>query len=213
MRSVLVKISVLSVLSSVAGSASSCGGDDAPPGGSGSGASCPAFTACGGDPVGNWTVSDVCAANLEQVFGAVVSQPACSNALMRTRDIEATGSYMIGADKQASSALTLSGTGEFLFNDACVQALGLGDSAAGQCAAIQGQFMSTAGASASCTVAGADCGCTISLQTPLNGSGSYSVANDKLVVDALEQPFCVEGNKLTIQTSAFGLTATFTFTK
>src|SRR5262245_2713327 len=104
---------------------SACGGDDGDDsngggGGTGGGGKCPSFTACGGEPVGNWTAEDVCVSDPGAFFQMAVNQPACKNALKDSTDPEASGSYNLGADKKANSTIVVSGTGTFSFDDACV---------------------------------------------------------------------------------------------
>jgi hypothetical protein len=216
MRSRIILIGVLAAVSS---GAWGCGdsGDDAKPGntaGMGGGGDCPALKACGGDPVGDWTVDDVCVANPGGLFEATVNQPDCKNALKETGPISATGGYNLTADKKAVSTISVSGSGTFLFNDACVKALGVAQSAASECSKIQTELGKQSGVkSATCTAKAPNCECVVNLTTSLMGMGTYTVADNKLTVNGVAQPFCVEGGKLTIEPTSAGVTAKFTMSK
>jgi hypothetical protein len=214
----------LGVLAAVSGLVLACGGDDSGDepragssgGGAGtsSGPSCTALKACGGDPVGNWTVDDLCVTNPQKLFAATVNQPACESALKSTKDVKGTGMYQLGADKNAMSTISVSGTAEFSFTDACVKALAIAQSAASECSKVEAEFKKqSAVKSAVCSAAGSNCDCTISSDLSFAGDGSYTMSNNQLMVRGLTQPYCVAGNKLTIETAQSGSTLTFTLSK
>jgi hypothetical protein len=215
----------LGVLAAVSGLVLACGGDDSGDdpsagrggnggAGTGSGDTCAALKPCGGDPVGNWTVEDLCVKGPEKLFAATINQPACSAALKSTKDIDGTGMYQLGADKNAMSTISVSGTAEFSFNDACVKALSIAQSAASECAKVEAEFKKqSAVKSAVCAAAGSSCDCTITSDVSFAGSGSYTVSNNQIMVSGLTQPFCVAGSKLSLESSYAGSTLTFTLTK
>lgn len=212
------RIRIVGVLAAVL---CACGGDDsddhgghAGSGGSAGGGECPALQACGGDPVGDWTVDSVCVSDPSALFQAAINQPACKSALTSTSDVDASGSYKLGMDMKAVSTIVVSGTGQFSFDDACVKALGVAQSAAGECSKIQTELGKTSGVkSATCMAKAPKCDCTVSLETSLAGSGMYTVANNKITVNGMMQPFCVQTNKLSIETSANGVSSTFKMSK
>jgi hypothetical protein len=212
------RIIIIGVLAAVSSGALGCGDDsDSTNGnnaGSGGSDDCPAFTACGGDPVGDWKVDDACVANPDALFEMTVNQPECKGALKGTEGIEASGGYNLTMDKKAMSTISISGTGTFLFTDACVKALQVAQSAAGECSKIQSELGKQSGVkSATCTVKAPNCECVVSLTQSLMGMGTYSVADNKLTVGPLVQPFCVKDNKLTLQSTSNGVTVTFTMSK
>lgn len=208
-----------SVLAAVSGLVLACGGDDSggdkgTAGSSGGGGDCPAFKACGGDPAGDWNVDTLCVTEPGKLFAATVNQPACSSALKNVKDVDGSGEYKLGTDKNATSTITVSGTAEFSFTDACVKAIGIAQSAASECAKVEGEFTKeSAVKSAKCTAAGANCDCTITSDLSLAGNGSYTVSNNSIMVSGLTQGFCVESNKLTVETTRSGSTLIFTLTK
>jgi hypothetical protein len=208
----------LGVLAAVLGLVSACGGDDSDgtSGGAGSGGSndCPAFKACGGDPAGDWTVDSVCVTEPQKLFAATVNQAACSSALKSVKDVDGSGGYKLGSDKNAMSSIVVSGTASFSFSDACVKALGIAQSATTECSKVQAEFTKeSAVKSASCAVAGSNCDCTITSDLSLAGNGSYTVSNNQIMVSGVTQPFCVASNTLTVQTTRAGSTLTFTLKK
>jgi hypothetical protein len=161
-----------------------------------------------------WNVDEACVSNPGGLFEATVNQPECKNALTDTGPVDASGGYNLTADKKAVSTISVSGSGTFLFNDACVKALGVAQSAATDSSKIQAELGKQSGVkSATCTVKAPNCECNISLTLSLAGMGTYSVADNKLTVGSLVQPFCVKDNKLTLQSTSMGVTATFTMSK
>jgi hypothetical protein len=198
-----------------------CGGDDGSRdganGAAGSSAEkCPALNACGGDPVAEWAIDSVCVGNQDKLFSQLVNAPECAGALKSTRDVRAGGSYKLGADMSAVSNISVSGSGDFVFNDACVKALNVAQSAAADCSKIEAAFTKDASSpikSASCKAQGADCACTVMSVIPLNATSKYTLKDNAILVDSFTQPFCVEAGKITLQTTDRGVTLTFTGTK
>ena len=214
MRSRAIKLTILAAVTSFIWA---CGGDDSDDGGGGggggSGEMC-SIKACGGDPAGDWTVTDVCVSNPTKLFAATVNAEACASALKTATNIKGSGGYKLGTDKSAMSTIAVSGTAMFSFNDACAKALGIAEVAATDCAKIQEAFTKEkAVKSANCAAAGANCDCTITSDISLAGNGSYTVSGTELTVMSLKQPFCVDGKELSIQTTASGATLTFTLSK
>lgn len=127
---------------------------------------------------------------------------------------EASGTYKLTSDKKVMSNIKMSGTGTFLFNDACVKALGVANSAASECSKIQSELSKQSGVkSATCTAKAPNCECVVGLEQDLTGSSTYTVADNKITVMGVAQPFCVKGNELTLQSTSNGVTATFKMTK
>ena len=202
------------VLAAISGLIWGCGGDDGDDPDNGGGGKC-AITACGGDPVGDWKVDDVCVSDSQKVFASIVNDPACATALKSSSDPTASGNYKLGNDNNAMSTIVVSGTGMFSFNDACTKALGLGSTATTDCPKIEEAFKKEKGVkSATCSPAGANCDCTIAMDISLAGSSSYTKSGNELTVGGLKQPFCVEGGKtLELEMSSFGATLSFTMSK
>ena len=209
------RVIIIGVLAAVSGGAWGCGDDGGdPPDTNGGGGKCPALQACGGDPVADWNVQEVCVGDPEALFEAAVNQPECKEALKSSSPIDASGTYKLTADKKLTSAIKLSGTGTFLFNDACVKALGVATSAAAECSKIQTELAKQSGVkSATCTAKAPNCECVVGLESDLTGSGTYTVADNKITVMGLVQPYCVKGNELTLQSTSQGVTTTFKMTK
>jgi len=209
----------LGVLAAVTGLLLACGGDDgdgdgaAGKGGSGGSGKCP-IDACGGDPAGTWKVNNLCVSDEQKLFAATVNQAACSSALQSVDNVSGSGEYKLGADKNAMSTIVVSGTGKFSFTDGCVKALGIGQTAATDCAKIEGEFKKeSAVKSVTCAAAGSNCDCTITSDISLAGNGSYTVSGNQVTVNGLTSPFCVEGNTLELQATRSGTTLLFTLSK
>ena len=208
------RIRIIGVLAAVLCACGGDDGDDGGTGGTGGSGKCPAFSACGGDPVGDWTANEVCVSDPDALFKQAVNQPECKNALKSSSDADASGDYKLGADKKAVSTIVVSGTGVFSFDDACVKALSVATSAASECSKVQTELAKASGVkSATCTAKAPNCECNVSLEMSLGGMGNYTVNGDKLTVNNLVQPFCVQGNTLKLQTTSMGVTAFFTLTK
>lgn len=213
----------LGVLAAVSGLVLACGGDDDGgegtagrngSAGTGGGDTCTALKPCGGDPVGDWTVEDVCVKEPQKLFAAAINQPACSAALKSTDNIVGSGIYQLGADKNAMSTISVSGTAEFSFNDGCVKALAIAQSAASECSKVEAEFKKqSAVKSAVCAAAGSNCDCTIMSDLSFAGNGSFTVSNNQIMVRGLTQPFCVAGDTLSLESTQSGTTLTFTLKK
>jgi hypothetical protein len=213
MRSRAIRMGMLAA--TILGCFAACGGDDGEePQGPPDLGDCPKLEACGGDPVGEWTVGDICVANPAAFVESLVNDKACASALKSTRDVTGTGTYSVKADKTASSAITVSAVGEFEFTDACVKALGVAQSAASECATVQAELeKQEVVESASCTAMGATCNCTVMSEQEFTGMGSYTVAGTNLNINNLTQPFCVAGSTMKLQTTSNEVTVQLSLTK
>jgi hypothetical protein len=219
------KVGVLAAVFSVS-SLAACGGDDGSDddsrGGTGGGGSagsagggsrsCDTFKACGGDPVGEWTVKDVCFDNPGEVLAETLGG-TCASAFKST-EVKGSGTYAIGADMQASSMITLTATTILGFNDACVKSLGLTGTAAAECEDLEVQFKANKDfSSATCAASGALCDCTLETTTKITEAGAYTIAGNTITVKGLEQAFCASGNTLTIQADIDGAEGSVVLTK
>ena len=205
----------MGVLAAVSSCFLSCGGDDEPGDGPNTG-DCEAVNACGGNPVGDWTIGSLCVSDPQKFFASLVGEAACADALKDTMNIEGKGNYNIRDDRMAVSTLVVSGQASFEFTDACVKALGIADSAASECAKVQTELMkdpSSGVKSATCSASGATCNCMVDSETSLAGNGSYTISGNNIEVRSLVQPFCVEGNSLSLQTTTMGVTAVLKLSK
>jgi hypothetical protein len=183
--------------------AATCGGDD------GRAAGCDAFTSCGGDPTGTWTVSKACFRPVEQPL----SVPGCQGAKLALAGVEVTGSVAMTPDSAYTSTLSTTATLRVTVPRQCLVFQGipltceqlpliLKQVAASQAAAL-GQL--------ACKDAGDACDCTA---TPpaiaRNDSGTFRVDGNAIVVKtagvAGETRFdhCAQGKSLLVREAAGG---------
>ena len=190
-----------------------CGDDDSSPGGGGD---CGSFSACGGDLVGDWEVQDVCFENPEALFTGAVDEPACDDAF-RGLDVDASGSYSFGDDGNGSSSVTLSMTIDTRWTEACISAIANGAEVDinEACDALQTEYMGQAEfEAADCSVSGTACNCLLTAaERTVTGMGTYRVQGNALVDADGNNPFCVEGDTLTLSISAEGLTGHVVLTR
>lgn len=208
MRSRAIRMGVLAAMSSCF---LSCGGDDDSTSNGNDLGDCEAVEACGGNPVGDWTVDEVCVSDPKKLFAALVGDQACASSLTDVGDITGSGNYNLRDDMMAVSTLVVAATAEFAFTDACVKAIGIANSAASECAKIQTELTSDPSSgvkSATCAASGSTCNCTIASEVSLAGDGSYTVSGNNISIRNLTQPFCVSGNNLELQTTTMGVTST-----
>ncbi len=212
MRSRAIRMGVLAAMSSwiVA-----CGGDDGEDTPSNGDNMCPSLEACGGDPVGDWTIDDICVTNPRTFFASTVGVRECADALKKTSGIEGSGMYRLTAEKMAVSTLVVTATADFEFSDACVKALGVADSAASECSKIQDELTkdSSMVKGATCTASGANCNCTVMSAVSFAANASYTVEANSIKVQNLDQPFCVQGSTMKLKATSSGVTATLDLSK
>ena len=174
----------------VAASLAACGGGD------GGGLDC-GFAACGGDPVGVWTIADSCLEGTPMIDD-------CPDAVI-TSDVSLSGTVTVNADMTESSSITTTGTQTASIPSACL----MGATCAQVEAAIDG---------ASCTDAADGCDCTLTIDDTDEASGTWSVSGTTItIVDTGEDPetldFCVDGDSMQVRTEADGITSGILFTK
>jgi len=190
-----------------AGSSSSGAGNSA--GAANSGSACPAVTPCGGDPVGDWAIKQMCIGTAMAAASA-----ACPGATQTLSPITATGTLSFTADGNTTSSAVISFTETAQLPASCYTEA--------NCTTL------LAALSADSTVTNAQCnydadtGCTCSLAStqPTMSSGTYQVQGTTLSITSAtngkteNDGFCVSGNTLTlINVNASGLASTAILTK
>ena len=183
-------------------------------GANGGSGSCAKFTACGGDVVGRWTVEDVCFENPGVLFPNSGDQPDCSDALDDFK-AHASGSYTYNADLSYTSEVTINYDLDVKLTSKCINAI------AGSTVAIDSAFCGMLEAqykgqtsqftAATCKLDAGGCDCKLKASdSNSTSSGTYHINGNQLVDETgnANDPFCVEGDALTISHSAGGLTGT-----
>lgn len=142
-----------------------------------------AFTACGGDPVGTWTIQRICPASL--------TVPNCPVATLGPKNVTASGSFTFGADGTLSVNVTSTGTYEAAVPASCV----LGS----DCASIALSLTQMNAPLATCSDDGTGgCTCSSPVTPTQTGSGPYTIVGST----AGNMYFCVENDSLKLRNAA-----------
>jgi hypothetical protein len=188
--------SLFVVASMMGGVFAGCGG------GSGSGATCSKFSACGGIITGSWSVEGACIDNAMALLGGSINQPECAGLISDFRP-EASGSYTFNADQTYSSDLKLSYDLELRVTQSCVSAIAKTSVmvSSALCSALQSQFMTQGSpfTSSTCTLEAGGCTCNlVGMENDSMASGRYTLNQTNLVdeSDGSSDPFCVTGDSL-----------------
>jgi hypothetical protein len=152
--------------------------------------------ACGGDIVGNWTVSTLCGPGANQTQ----SVSGCPGG-MATIHVTATGTLRFGVDGSYTTMLTPAGSAMDFLPKSC-----LGGST---CAMLQDALLQQGTFSdGTCTDDGTNCNCALTLAARLTTqTGTYSVSGTTLTTTTADagmpslSPYCVSGNQLSIASS------------
>jgi hypothetical protein len=184
--------------------------------GAGSGGSCPNAPSCGGDVVGNWTVSSTCIDS-----GTINEGTAeCPGLSGRSEGFTISGTVSYKADLTYVANTT--GTGHVVIDypASCLTAQGI------TCAELSDGVMANNDptfSSVSCVSVTLGCACTFVLApTPSMETGTYSTSGGVLTEQASDatspdlSAYCVNGNTLTLSPSMMGggdVTGTITLTK
>lgn len=153
---------------------------------------CPTFTACGGDIVGEWCYADVCITK-DELLGQVLDQPgvpaSCTADGIEIRGSSGTISGTITATAtELTRLVTSSATGSFFLPAGCVIATCRGTEAAITAA------LGTAG-SATCTREDPGCACAITFNSGIDETVGYTLSGDAVVLDSGRRfDYCIEGD-------------------
>jgi hypothetical protein len=178
-------------------------------GSSGGGGNCGKVAPCGGDVVGNWTVSGACitAASL-----AMQIAPNCSNVMVNTATIDVTGNASFNADGTYTlmETTTVSATGTLPAS--CLMLSGVTLTCAEFDGLLQAYIATNPGMLESAHCAGTtDCSCNFTLAPQiLNQMGTYNTLGSPTLTlnnasDGMTYgtQYCVQGNQMhTIRVNA-----------
>jgi hypothetical protein len=164
-------------------SLAACGGDD-------DSVECPAFSACGGDPTGDWTFVDTCVDDAEIDFDI----EGCPEATARFQDdIAISGTLSLGEDGSYAVEQSLTGTLVLSFPLSCLE--GEADS----CDQV-GEILEV-----ECTASGDVCECEDSADFDSEASGTYETDGSSITFTTSggepSDPgeFCVDGDRLELR--------------
>jgi hypothetical protein len=179
----------LALFMSCGGSGSHGGGDDggAGAGGSDGGGTCGAVSACGGDLVGLWLVTQSCLISTEDLSSVCAGASA-------SIDFAFSGTSMYGADHSYTSTTTGGGTTHYHYPSACLPS--------GKTCTEFGQLLMPVGgySSITCTTDNTGvCNCDgVTPSTSGSETGTYSTAGGTLTTThagtTSSIPYCVSGN-------------------
>jgi hypothetical protein len=149
-------------------------------------------TACGGDPTGNWTITDVCVDDSEEPLD-------CPGSYMRIDDITMEGTVDLNADMTYASQFTrFDMTYVLHMPSTCIGGMSCSD------------FSAAMGDGYSCVEAGDGCDCTGMQSAPSDpDSGTWAVDGTNLELSSSNgsgppdaMPFCAEGDTLWVSVPA-----------
>jgi hypothetical protein len=147
-------------------------------------ASCPAITACGGDPTGTWDYASGCGeVNLDQV------KQACPSASVNNVQATVAGRVTFGAG-MVTRAYDLEYSATVVVPAACAQP-------AGGCTAVQ-NLIAGGFDTASCASDGSNgCNCDVTGHDQSAGATTYTVQGNQVVTgDGNSYDFCVQGGTM-----------------
>jgi len=156
-----------------------------------------AFSECGGDIAGDWTIQGACIdkKNSDNPFGQ-----SCPEATFDLQ-VDATGSVTFGADKTYSSSINLGGKVHVVFPAKCASAFPGGLMTCAQLA----MTLSKDGTVTCTGTPATNCDCTGPIESKVdNNSGTYEVSGSTLtMIDSVDlkpdvQQFCVKGTELKV---------------
>jgi len=171
--------------------------------GSSSGGSCGKVAPCGGDIVGNWTITGACVNNAAVTMQIAQVLPGCTTATGSTSSIHATGSASFNTDMTYTLTETLSASGQATIPPSCLQVSGFNITCAEADLLLQ-QFIATTPMgiqSAHCSGT-QSCVCDFTLApTTTSETGTYSTTGTTLITTANtgtvnSVDYCVQKNEL-----------------
>lgn len=156
-----------------------CGGDDD------GNLDCGDFSACGGDPVGDWSVVDAC---VDRAPDPEIEN--CPDASASIGDVVVDGTVMVRDDGSYATDVDISGTVVISVPLSCLQG--------GTCADL------SQAAGVPCTDNGDACDCTGDFDDSTQETGTWEVTGSTLTLtdsggDSSDASFCVQGDVLKAQ--------------
>jgi len=167
----------------------SCGGDDD------DGGSCSAFTPCGGDVVGTWTVKNVCATG----SGAGLIED-CPGATTSFEGIKGSGTITFTANMTTMENINLTGSMKMTLPASCL----MGATCAQIDTALKAALTSDPEAPFSAVSCSGSSGCTCTMtfkNSNLMETGTYSISGNRITDgDGEAQEYCVSGKTMNMRT-------------
>lgn len=156
------------------------------------------FDACGGDPVGSWSLERICVdGSLTDAVGAYFSEyPSCENSVREAGLTTAAGVTYTTNDFDRTGSATL--TAKLEISEDCFREQAGGGTLTSLTCAAYGQMMEgQSGMKGSCSYDGSLCVCEATVTQSLNASGTYSVDGSEIVEqDGRTLEFCATAERL-----------------
>jgi hypothetical protein len=144
-----------------------------------------AFSACGGDPSGDWTVVGVCEVALDDLA-------ACAGLTYTILDDRSSGTVAMNGDNTYDRVYNLDLDFEIGIPLSCIAPV--------PCNLLP---PASAGIFSTCTDDGTTCTCQGTFAETDSASGSWTVEGDEIVFDGDDrQQFCIDGDRATVQDEA-----------
>jgi hypothetical protein len=153
---------------------------------------------CGGDIVGDWTVSEACTDSMADTQ-ALLSQLPCTGAKVESNSVKTTGTLSFGSDGAYSHALSSKVSATLLLPASCLK-LGPVTLSCDQVTALPQAAAGLMFESLTCETAAGGCRCSAALKLPDSmQSGTYTTSGTALSLRSgasQTSQYCVEGNTL-----------------
>lgn len=165
------------------------------------GGNCSNVSPCGGNVVGTWKITNVCASGmLSNSLGSV-----CPGASEQVGSINASGTATFNSDGTYSTSTTASASVTLTIPNSCLSQSGVTIS----CGAIGSSLANPdAGTSGSCASNGSNCDCTVA-SSPMSSSsaGMYTTSGTTITTtptgnSSSSNDYCVQGNTLYLLSNA-----------
>jgi hypothetical protein len=162
---------------------------------------CGKVPACGGNIVGDWTVSEACTDSMADTQ-ALLSQLPCTGAKVESNSVKTTGTLSFGADGAYSHALSSKVSATLLLPASCLK-LGPVTLSCDQLTALPQAATGLTFESLTCAAAAGGCRCSAALTLPdyVQNAGTYTTSGTALSLHSgtsQTTQYCVEGNALHI---------------
>lgn len=163
---------------------------------------CPAFTPCGGDVTGRWTVSGGC---LSDDTFADFKEQYCPDLEEKDVVIKASG-FVEAIATNLHQAMDIDLTANLVLPQTCLDALGVGS-----CALVEVGLTTPLQAgmptfdTAKCTAAAGGCDCAVAKKLSDETEGEYTISGNTLETDSGRKfDYCVSGSKTIFQETTDG---------
>lgn len=170
-------------------------------GGSDGLATCGAFSACGGDLAGKWSIDGVCVDdNLADAMEAEMELPAACDGIVKDIDVDISGTFQY-ANGTETADVSMAYSVQFDYTATCLTAMAGTTISVDQtiCSALASSQGSADGFDTTCKLASGGCSCAMSIsKNSIQDTDTYSTNGGTLSYgDGESVEYCVAGDTLT----------------